>query len=156
MFELYSNVNKIPKEKYDVIYKMIVDNYSEWNPDVIDDADSYNTWVNTILNTEDYYILIYYLDNVIVGFACFMYFDNYLCLSEVGFSKEYKNKGYLRSLLSKVYELSDKSRFNLVYGNVNKKNILSQNVVKHIGFVNTHRNVYEISKDSFEKWLVKK
>ena len=159
MFELYSYENKIPKEKYDVIHKIILDNYFEVHPEINKDeydyVNTYNTWVNTILNTKDYYILLYYIDNKIIGFVAFMYKDDYLWLSEVEFNMNYKNKGYLKTLLKKVIDISDKSRYSKVIGQINPKNTLSRAVFTHIGLVNTYKNRFEISLDNLLKWLNK-
>ena len=141
MFELYNDKNKIPKDKYDVIYNFITDNYFDRCKDKnqIDSKEAYNNWVNTILTTKDYNILLYYNDNKIIGFISFMYIDNYLCLSEVQFDIKYKNKGYLKNMLKGVIDNSDKSRYNMIYGTINKNNELSKSVFTHIGFVNTKK-----------------
>ena len=34
-FEFYDFVNKIPREKYEMIYKIIIDNYFEKNKDLL-------------------------------------------------------------------------------------------------------------------------
>ena len=109
--------------------------------------------VNTILNTKDYNILLYYEDNIIIGFIAFMYIDNYLCLSEVQFDKKYKNKGYLKNMLKEVIKVSDKQRYNTVFATINPSNELSKSVFTHIGFINTEKERYEISYDHLFKYL---
>ena len=161
MYELYNNENKIPKEKYDIIYRFIIDNYFDRNKELgkdrenIDTKEAYNNWVNTILNTKDYNILLYYKDNEIIGFVAFMYKGNYLCLSEVQFDMQYKNKGYLVKMLKEIINKSDKTKYNMIYGTINKNNELSKNVFTHIGFINTEKNRYEISLEDLIKWLEK-
>lgn len=157
MFELYDNKNKITKNKYDVIYKFIIDNYldrfKDKKRDEVDTIDAYNNWVNMILNTQNYNILLYYKNNKIIGFIAFMYIDNYLCLSEVQFDINYKNKGYLKDMLKEVIDRSDKSKYDKIYGNINKNNELSKNVFTHIGFKNPEKNRYEISYNDLLKWI---
>ena len=159
MFELYNYDQKIPKNKYDSIYKIIIDNYFDRNKELvsireeIDTQEAYNNWVNTILNTKDYNVLLYYIDNKIIGFTAFMYIDNELCLSEVQLNIEYKNKGYLKNMLREVIKVSDKTRYSMIYGNINDNNLLSKQVFAHIGFKNTSKNRYEISKEDLNVWL---
>ena len=160
MFELYDNKKKIPKTKYDVIYKIIVDNYFDRNKellskrDEIDTEEAYNNWVNTILNTKNYNILLYYKDNKIIGFTAFMYTNNELCLSEVQLNIEHKNKGYLKNMLREVIKSTDKNKYDIIYGTINKKNLLSKQVFTHIGFKNTDKNRYEITKEKLDDWLI--
>lgn len=159
MFELYNNKNKITKDKYDVIYRFIISNYFDRckdklaEKDQIDTKEAYNNWVNTILTTNDYNILLYIENKKIIGFVSFMYTDNYLCLSEVQFDPKYKNKGYLKTMLKGVINYSDRAKYNMIYGTINKNNELSKNVFKHIGFINTEKNRYEISYNNLIKWL---
>ena len=162
MFELYNNDNIIPKSKYDEIYRIIVDNFFDRNKvlvakrDEIDTKEKYDHWVNTILNTKDYNILIYYDENMIIGFAAYRYIDDYLCLSEVQFNANYKNKGYLRELLKNVIIRTDKDRYNKIFATTKKDNILAQQVLNHIGFVNTENNRYEIECTDLLNWINKK
>ena len=157
MFELYDNENKITKNKYDIIYKFIIDNYldrfKDKKRDEVDTIDAYNNWVNMILNTQNYNILLYYKNNKIIGFIAFMYIDNYLCLSEVQFDINYKNKGYLKDMLKEVINRSDKSKYDKIYENINKNNELSKNVFTHIGFKNLEKNRKEISYNDLLKWI---
>ncbi len=159
MFELYNYDKKIPKTKYDAIYKIIINNYFDRNKELIskrkeiDTKEAYNNWVNTILNTKDYNILLYYIDNSLAGFIAFMYTDKELCLSEVQLEKQYKNKGYLKNMLREVIKVSNKERYNMIYGTINKNNLLSKQVFTHIGFKNVYNNRYEISIDELNSWI---
>ena len=95
-FELKDFINKIPKEKYDIIYKIIIGNFFTRNKDLlykrneIDTKESYNCWINTITNTDGYNILLYYMNNEIVAFCAYMYVSKGLCLSEVQIQKNIK------------------------------------------------------------------
>ena len=159
MFELYNNENKIPKDKYDIIYRFIIDNYFDRNKELekdrekIDAKEAYNNWVNTILNTKDYNILLYYKNNQIIGFTSFMYKDDYLCLSEVQFDIKYKNKGYLKNMLKEVIKVSNTKIYKKVYGTINPSNELSKQVFTHIGFINTEKKRYEIDLVNLIEWL---
>lgn len=152
MFELYNYENKIPKEKYEFIYKIIVDNYFERNKelrsnrDQIDTKEAYINWTNTILNTPNYYILLFYKDDTIAGFVNYMLDKDILFICEIQFSQKYKNKGYLKQLLKEVINVSKKYKYNKISLMINKNNKISINVFKHIGFKNIRDNYYEISK----------
>ncbi len=152
MFELYSIDNKIPKYKYDYIYNMIKDNYFDIRGRNNDSKEKYNTWVNMILNTKDYYILLYVLNNKIIGFIAFMYHDNYLCLSEIQFDKEHKNTGLLKNLLGEVIRISDKSKYDNIYVTISN-NELSKDVFEHIGFKYVGGVRYEISYEDLNRWI---
>ena len=160
MFELYGCNFKIPKIKYDEIYKIIIDNYYELNKDKyktkeeMNKKEFYETWVNTILNTKDYYILIYYIKKDIVGFIAYTYINDCLCLCEVQIKKEYQNQNYLKTMLKEVIDKSDKKRYIFISGTINPKNDKSKQVFTHIGFKNTSNNTYKISYDNLMKWII--
>lgn len=159
MFELYNLENKIPKEKYDKIYQIIIDNYFERNKDLIskrkeiDTEEAYNNWVKTITTTEDYNIILYYLNNDIVAFVAFTYVTDGLCLSEVQIKKEYQGKLILKQLLKEVLKNCKKSKSKKILGTINPNNKKSIQVFTHIGLKNTINKWYEISYNDLEKWI---
>ena len=63
-YESYNYENKIPKERYDVIHKIIVENENEINGRDNSGIDMYNKWVNLITNTPRYNILVCKMNNV--------------------------------------------------------------------------------------------
>ena len=74
-------------------------------------------------------------------------------LSEGQIRSEYQNKGYLTKLLKEVIYNSDKSRYDDVLMTINSKNIVSQNIFKHIGFKQVNNNLYKISYKVLVEWL---
>ena len=159
MFELYDYNNKISKEKYYQIYQIIINNYFERNKDLIskrkeiDTEEAYNNWINTITNTKDYNILLYYIDNTIVSFVSFMYMKESLCLSEVQIKKEYQGKKILKILLNEVLKKSNKYKPKTICGTINPKNTKSIQVFTHIGLKNTVNKWYEIDYNDLKKWI---
>lgn len=148
MFELYSYNNKIKKDKYEIIYEFTLDNYREINKDMEDSKVAHDVWVNTITNTKDYYILVYYINS-------YMYIDKGLCLSEVQIRKQYQNKGILKVLLKELINRCDKNRSNNICGTISFYNKKSIDIFTHIGMINTNNRWYEISCDNLLKWLNK-
>ena len=53
MFELYNYENKILKDKYNKIYKILKNNFYKNDNEIIKD-EKYNNWVNMILNTPNF------------------------------------------------------------------------------------------------------
>ena len=105
MFELYNYENKMPKDKYNKIYKILINNFYKNNNEIIKD-EKYNNWVNMILNTPNYYILIYSINNNIVGFISYIYIEEGLMLSEVQIKKQYQGKyNILRKMLKYIEKL---------------------------------------------------
>ena len=47
----------------------------------------------------------------------------------------------------------DIDKFDYVFGTINKRNLRSQNVFKHLGFKLVKDNLYKISKDDLIKIL---
>ena len=162
-FKIYDVNNKIPENRYLEMHQILIDDYVKRNGiDKYNENkekltnEGFNNWVNMIRNTPNYNILLYLDSNNVVGFVCFMYKDNKLILSEVQIMEEYQGKyDILRQLLKKVLELSDKTKYNIISGTINKNNNKSINVFTHIGLINTNDNWYEISYDKLLKWIKK-
>lgn len=163
-FEIYNSINKIPKKRYlemndiltnDYIKRNGIEKYNE-NKERLT-HEGFNNWVNMITNDPNYNIVLSLIDNKIIGFVCFMYYeDNKLMLSEVQIIPEYQKKNILKLLLTKVIDVADKSKYTTIVGTINKNNINSQQVFTHIGMINTKDNLYEISCDNIMKWINKK
>lgn len=77
------------------------------------------------------------------------------CLSEIQIIDEYQNKGLLKDILKNVINNTDKNKYKKVYGTINKNNIHSQEVFKHIGLVNRENNIYVINISNLIKWINK-
>ena len=150
-FEIYNNDNKITKDKYDIIYKIIVENEKS-------NDDMYNKWVNMITSTPNYNILITKYDDIVVGFIAFMYLDMGLMLSEVQIKKEYQGKyNILKYSLNEVINISNKDNFkyDYIYGTINDKHTKSRDVFTHIGFVKQDGVLYRISHNKLMSWIKK-
>ena len=141
-FELYSYENKIPLNKCYEMLDILVSFYDEFNGMNNGSKDKYEPWINMIRNTKDYYVLLCYEKDVLIGFINYMYQDRGLMLSEIQIRKEYQNKGLLKVLLKEVkYNNKD------IYLTIHKNNKRSKSVFEHIGFKNIENNLYKISYD---------
>lgn len=155
MFELYNYKNKIPTNKFDKIYKILINNYYKNNDKIIKDEKYYN-YKKLLLNTNNYYILIYIIDKKIVSFICYMYIEEGLMLSEVQIKKEYQGKlGILKIMLKYVYEICDKHKAKYVLGTINDKNEKSKQVFTHIGFKKEKGILYKIPVENLIEWINK-
>ena len=155
MFEIYSYENKITIEKYKKIYKILTNNFYKNNEEIIKD-EKYNNWVNVILNTPNYYIVTYTINNEIASFICYIYIDEGLMLSEVQIKKEYQGKfGILKKMLKYICEICDKDKSKYVLGTINDKNEKSKQVFTHIGFKKEKGILYKIPIENLIEWINK-
>ena len=155
-YELFDYDNKIPKDKYDKIYKILVENENIITNKDNSSKEMYDKWVNMISNTKDYNILLCYKDNIIVGFIAFMYLDIGLMLSEIQIKKEYQSKyNILKNMLKELLNVSDKNKYEYLYGTISSHNEKSRNVFTHIGFKNEKGILYKIKYDDLFKWIKK-
>lgn len=155
MFELYNYENKMPKDKYNKIYKILINNFYKNNNEIIKD-EKYNNWVNMILNTPNYYILIYSINNNIVGFISCIYIEEGLMLSEVQIKKQYQGKyDILRKMLKYICNICDKDKSKYVLGTINDNNEKSKQVFTYIGFKKEKGILYKISFNNLIKWINK-
>ena len=155
MFELYNYENKMPKDKYNKIYKILINNFYKNNNEIIKD-EKYNNWVNMILNTPNYYILIYSINNNIVGFISCIYIEEGLMLSEVQIKKQYQGKyDILRKMLKYICNICDKDKSKYVLGTINDNNEKSKHVFTYIGFKKEKGILYKISFNNLIKWINK-
>lgn len=163
-YNIYNETNPIKEEIYSKIYKIIITNYgireklTKEELKEKDTAIAYNNWINTILYTKDYNIVVFYnANNKIIGFIAFMYTEAGLCLSEVQIIPEYQSKNNtLRKMLNIIINTCDKKRIEKIYGTINQHNIKSINVFTHIGFNKVNGNKYEILYNELLKWLIEK
>ena len=136
-YELFDFDNKITKDKYDKMHKILIVNENIITKKDNSSKEMYDKWVNMILNTKDYNILLCYKAEELVGFIAFMYLDIGLMLSEVQVKKEYQGKEQiLKNMLKELLKISDKSKYNYIYGTIDNNNIKSIDVFTHIGFKN--------------------
>jgi L-amino acid N-acyltransferase YncA len=158
-YELYDNHDQIiTNAKYNEIYKIFINNCYIIYPEINKEREEktleiYKVWHDTILNTPDYYILIAYLDKQIVGFIAFRYIDNYLCLAEVHMAAEYQGKNLLKIILKELINISDQNQYQSIYGTIERTNLRSQEVFKHLGLVETTDNRYETTLANLKKVL---
>lgn len=82
-YESFNYDNKITKDAYDPIHKILVENENIITNKNNSSIEMYNKWVEMITNTPDYNILVCKLNNEIVGFIAFMYLDIGLMISEI-------------------------------------------------------------------------
>ena len=147
-YELYSYENKIPINKCHEMLDILVKFYDKFNGKDNGAKEMYEPWINMIRNTKDYYVLLCYENNKLIAFVNYMYQDKGLMLSEIQVREEYQNKGLLKQLLKKVITKDDD-----IYLTIQKDNIRSQEIFKHIGFIKIEDNLYKISYSSIMKWI---
>ena len=153
-YELYSYDNKISRKKCFEMLEILVKFYNDFNGMDNGSKEVYNPWIKMIRNTKDYYILLCYKDNVLIGFLTYMYQDIGLMLSEAQIREEYQNKGYFKKILKEVIMSSDISKYKDIYLTIHKNNIKSQEVFKHIGFKLVENTLYKISYEELLDWLM--
>ncbi len=153
-FELYNDDNKIYRDKYDQMHKILVENYNKINGKDNSNIDMYNSWVNGILNTKGYNILLCLREDILVGFICFMYLDKGIMLSEIQIKKEYQGKYHiLKDMFKELINKIEKDK--TIYGTISNKNIKSQEIFTHIGFNKEDGILYSISYNDLIKWINK-
>ena len=81
-YELYSYENKIPLDKCYEMLQILISFYDEFNGMNNGSKDKYEPWINMIRNTKDYYVLLCYENNKLIGFINYMYQDRQ-CLNHV-------------------------------------------------------------------------
>ena len=152
-FELYSFDNKVPIEKCFEMLNILADFYDDFNGMDNRKKEMYEPWFNVIRNTKDYYVLLCYKNSNLIGFLNYMYYEEGLVLCEVQIKKEFQNKGYMKLLIKKAIENSDLNRYSDIFVTINKNNIVSQSIFRHIGFKNIENNLYSIDKDKLLLWV---
>ena len=161
MFEVYDKDNKISLDKAKEINNFMVDNYMSRKENMgrprsdFYSDEKFNMWFNMLQNENDYYTLIYYLDNKAIAFISYAYMFKGLCLCEVQIREEYQNKGLLRKMLSYIINNTDLSRYDNVCGSISN-NLHSVDVFTHIGMKHSEKYWYEISLKDLIKWINKK
>lgn len=155
-YELFTYDNKISEDKYESIYRILLENQNIITGKDNSSKEMHDKWVNMILNTQGYNILVCYLNEKIVGFIAFMYLDIGLMLSEVQIKKEYQGThNIFKNMLKEVLEISDKSKYSKLYCTISSKNLKSQGVFTHIGFKKQEGVLYSIDYLDLLKWINK-
>lgn len=164
MFEFYDcSDNKVPENRYlkmneilneDFIRRRGIDKYNE-RKDFIEN-EGFEIWKNTILNTKDYYINLYIVDNDVVAFICFQYVGEDVVICEIQIIEEYKGKDNIfRKLLLSMYDhIKDKNIKNII-GYINDNNDKSRGVFTHVGMVHVEKLKYQMPYDTLVKYLKK-
>lgn len=147
-FVKYGYKNKINESDYNQVFDIMSSFYGKSVT-----KESFDKWLENMSNIKDYYFLLRYKENILVGFINYMYTKEGLMLSEVQVRREYQNKGILILMLNYMISNCDIDKFDYVFGTINKSNLRSQSVFKHLGFKLVKDNLYKISKDDLIKIL---
>lgn len=142
-FVKYGYKNKINESDYNQVFDIMSSFYGKSVT-----KESFDKWLESMSNIKDYYFLLYYKENILVGFINYMYTKEGLMLSEVQVRREYQNKGILILMLNYMISNCDIDKFDYVFGTINKSNL-----IKHLGFKLVKDNLYKISKDGLIKIL---
>ena len=84
-YELYSFENKIPNKKILQMIDILTSFYGKKD-------ENYDSWIDMIKNTKDYFILLGYNNNKLIGFINYMYKGKDLIISEVQIVSDYQNQ----------------------------------------------------------------
>ena len=159
MISEYNYKNKIHIEKLEEMYKILVNNMFIIYPDKIkleiDNEENHNKWINSINSSKDYQIITYSIDNNLIAFLSYNIIDNNLWISEVQVKDNYKNKEILKKLLKQFLCNKITKRYKEIYIHINSKNIISQQVFKHIGFKLKENTIYTIKIEELIKYIYK-
>lgn len=153
MINEYNNDNKITILKE--IYEILIDNVCLIYPNTKKDKEKYNKWFNSIMNSKDYNIITYSINNKIIAFLSYDIIDNNLWISEVQVKDNYKNKGILKELLNHFILNDIINNYNEIYIHINNQNIISQTVFKHIGFKLKDNTIYTIEINELKQYTNK-
>lgn len=154
MINEYNNENKITILKE--IYEILINNVCLLYPNIKKDKEKYNTWFNSIMNSKDYNIITYSINNKIIAFLSYNIINNNLWISEVQVNDNYKNKGILKELLNQFISNDIINNYNEIYIHINNQNIISQTVFKHIGFKLKDNTIYTIKTNELESYIKNK
>lgn len=147
-FVKYGYKNKINGNDYNQVFDIMFYFYGKSVT-----KESFDKWLENMSNIKDYYFLLCYKENILVGFINYMYTKEGLMLSEVQVRREYQNNGILILMLNYMISNCDIDKFDYVFGTINKSNLRSQSVFKHLGFKLVKDNLYKISRDDLIKIL---
>lgn len=128
-FVKYDYKNKINESDYNQVFDIMSSFYGKSVT-----KESFDKWLENMSNIKDYYFLLCYKENTLVGFINYMYTKEGLMLSEVQVRREYQNKGILILMLNYMMSNCD-------------------SLFKHLGFKLVKDNLYKISKDDLIKIL---
>ena len=146
-YELYSFENKIPNKKILQMIDILTSFYGKKD-------ENYDSWIDMIKNTKDYFILLGYNNNKLIGFINYMYKGKDLIISEAQIVSDYQNQKVLKNLLKEVI-LNQTRECETVYGTINENNTKSKEVFKHIGFKHAENKLYKMNYKDLYNYLVK-
>ena len=160
MFEYYNYNKKIPKNRYLEMDKILRTFYiklhgkEEYNKrKEFFDNEGFDIWLNTIINTPDYNIILYIVDNEIKGFICYQYYEENIWICEIQLVEEYQYKGYVKVLLQEMLNQIN-NKCNYFLGSIHPNNEHSINTFTHIGMTyNEDNHRYEISYEKLKKYI---
>ena len=153
MIDEYNNENKINILKE--IYEILIDNVCLIYSNTKKDKEKYNKLFNSIMNSKNYNIITYSINNKIIAFLSYDIIDNNLWISEVQVNDNYKNKGILKELLNQFISNDIINNYNEIYIHINSQNIISQTVFKHIGFKLKDNTIYTIEINELKQYTNK-
>lgn len=152
MYELYDFNNKISIKRCDEIYKMLNIFYN--GSDKFEKDDKYDRWLKMITTDENYSILLYTIDDEVVGFISYTYINEGLMLSEIQIKDEYQGKrNILKSMLKEVCKNCDLLKSKIILVTIKEDNDKSKAVFTHIGFKKENGIKYKIRFNDLIKWI---
>lgn len=148
--------DRIDNENIDLIFEILKENEQKINTQEITN-EMKNEWVDMILNTPDYYIIVCKINEEVVAFLSYCIVNIGLMLSEIQIKEEFQGKlDVFRKIIKEFISKIDINKNDKVYATINSKHTKSKEVFTHIGFTNKVGILYEANTKDILKWLEEK
>lgn len=155
-FTFFIPEDRIDNKNIDLIFKILKENEQKINTQEITD-EMKNEWVNMILNTPDYYIIVCKINDEVVAFLSYCIVDIGLMLSEIQIKEEFQGKlNIFKKIMNEFISKVNINEYNKIYATINSKHTKSKEVFTHIGFINKSGILYEANTKDILEWLEKK
>lgn len=152
-FSFFTPKDRINNKDINLIFEILKENEQKINTQVITN-EMKNEWVNMILNTPDYYIIVCKINDEVVAFLSYCIVDIGLMLSEIQIKEEFQGKlSIFRKIIREFINKIDLNQYDKIYATINGKHIKSKEAFTHIGFVNKCGILYEANTKSILEWL---
>ena len=159
MIKIINDKKLLNEENFKEMYNILIENLFITYPkflldrDKYDNMNAYNKWINMIKNTNDYNVIAYIENNIVIGFLNYSVINDDMWISEVQIKNEYKNKGILKKLLKEFVSLEDVKKYDNITIHINSDNKISYDVFSHIGFKHTSNTLYKIDYKDLLNYL---
>jgi len=116
------------------------------SPELIGDKSQPYTedMVKEYLTNKNFNIFIYEIDKKIIGFVIAQFWKKarYIYIFDIFIKKEYRRKGIATKLMNYIEDTAKKSKMNLIYCHVHKKNINMQALLNKNKYNSGEESIY--------------